>query len=303
MGIAGNRIEGSIEGLRLRIGGGIRVFISGSQQVPQNRLAPAAEGLDGPRVAMQAVHSDVAGLVGGLRALLIQTLHPLVMAGVAEHSNYRSDPLGRLHRTGAFLGATTFGAPAEAAAAISTVRQIHSRVNGTAADGRTYSATDPRLLSWVHCTEVESFLRARVRYGKSRLPDGFEDRYVAEMAVIGRRLGVTDAPLDVAGLDARLGGFRSELAVDHLARDAVRFLIWPPSQHAVRGPYLVLFGAAVGLLPGYARELLKLPLPPLSDPLIIRPAARLLLRGIAWALDIRPSDQNPKGPGELQTSR
>ena len=106
---------------------------------------------------------------------------PLALAGVTQHSSYRTDPLGRLHRTGAFLGTTTFGTVAEADQAIATVRSIHARVQGTAADGRPYSALDPHLLAWVHCTEADSFLRARQRYGSSPIADDLADRYVAEI--------------------------------------------------------------------------------------------------------------------------
>ena len=280
-----------IEGFRRRLGAGVRELVSGSP----DSARPASRGgggVAGEGSAMQAVHSDVSGLVGGLRALLVQTLHPLAMAGVADHSGFRRDPLGRLHRTGEFLAATTFGTPAEAEAAIESVRRVHARVAGTAPDGRAYSATDPHLLAWVHCTEVDSFLRARVRYGASPLPDGAPDRYVAEMGEVGRRLGVKSPPVDVASLKARLWAFRAELAVNHQARDAVRFLIWPPTPAAARGPYLVLFAAAVGLLPGFARRMLRLPLTPLAEPVLIRPAATLLLRTIGWAL-AAPAPSHP----------
>ncbi len=282
-----------IENVRRRLGGSVRELISGSPEPPRSTSRPS-RGLGGSSSAMGAVHGDVAGLVGGLRALLVQTLHPLVMAGVADHSNYRTDPLGRLHRTGAFVAATTFGAPAEAEAAIESVRRIHAHVIGTAPDGRPYSACDPHLLAWVHCTEVDSFLRARIRYGAEPLPTWLADRYVAEMAETGRRLDVESPPTDVAGLKARLWAFRSELAVNHQAREAVRFLAWPPVSPVLRGPYLIVFGAAVGLLPAFARRMLRLPLAPLADPLVIRPAAEVLLRTIRWALEPRPGTLDPQ---------
>ena len=283
-----------IEDFRRRLGAGVREIISGSPEAvrPASR---GGNGLAGPDSAMQAVHGDVSGLVGGLRTLLVQTLHPLVMAGVADHSGYRSDPLGRLHRTGEFLAATTFGTEAEAEAAIESVRRVHARVAGTAPDERPYSASDPHLLAWVHCTEVDSFLRARIRYGAGPLPAGVPDRYVAEMAEVGRRLGVESPPADVADLKARLWAFRAELAVNHQARDAVRFLAWPPVTPAVRGPYLIVFAAAVGLLPGFARRMLRLPLAPLSEPILIRPAATALLRALGWALSAPPAPTTAAG--------
>jgi uncharacterized protein (DUF2236 family) len=277
-----------IDDARRWLGGNIRELLAGTRQPPSppDRADP---GLFGPGSATWAVHGDAAGLVGGLRALLVQTLHPLAMAGVADHSEYRTDPLGRLQRTAAFIAATTFGSVATVDEAIDRVRTVHDRVVGTAPDGRPYAANDPHLLAWVHCTEVDSFLRARVRYGAERLSPDQSDTYVAEMAVIGRRLGVEHPPTDVAGLKARLWAFRPELEVNHQARETVRFLRWPPVPLAARGPYTVVFGAAVGLTPAFARRMLGLPLPPLVEPVIIRPPATVLLRTIGWALGTRPA--------------
>jgi uncharacterized protein (DUF2236 family) len=278
-----------IETLRTWLGGNIRGLLAGTRQAPERRFDASEPGLFGPGSATWAVHGDVAGLVGGVRALLVQALHPLAMAGVADHSDYRSDPLGRLHRTAGFIATTTFGSTADAEAAIARVRSVHERVIGTAPDGREYHATDPHLLSWVHCTEIDSFLRARQRYGTSPLPTGFDDRYVDEMAEIGRRLGVEHPPTDVAGLEARLWAFRPELAVNHQARETVRFLSWPPLPMAARAPYGLVLGAAIGLVPAFARRMLRLPLPPLLEPVAIRPAATILLRTIGWALDTGPA--------------
>lgn len=282
------RPDSVIDGARSRLGDSIRRLIAGSDE-PVRVATGADTGLFGPGSATWAVHSDVAGLVGGLRALLVQTLHPLVMAGVADHSVYRHDPLGRLHRTGAFIGTTTFGTTAEARAAIDRVGDVHEKVVGTTPDGRPYAANDPHLLAWVHDTEVDSFLRARMRYGAEPLAPGDDDRYVAEMARIARRLGAEDPPEDRAELRTRLRAFRPELEVNHQTREAIRFLAWPPTPLATRAPYGVVFGAAVGLLPGFARRMLRLPMAPLVDPLVIRPTATVLLRGIGWALGSHPA--------------
>ena len=114
---------------------------------------------------IRRVHADASMFVGGLRALLLQSLHPLAMAGVAEHSDYRGDPWGRLQRTSTFLAVTTFGPAAEAQRAVDRVRGIHRRVSGVAPDGRPYAAGDPHLLEWVHIAEVDSFLLAHQLYG------------------------------------------------------------------------------------------------------------------------------------------
>ncbi|HYS40081.1 MAG TPA: oxygenase MpaB family protein, partial [Pseudonocardiaceae bacterium] len=114
---------------------------------------------------IRLVHADASMFIGGLRALLLQSLHPLAMAAVAAHSGYRGDPWGRLQRTAAFIAVTTFGTATDAEAAIERIRAVHDRVHGTSPDGRPYRANDPHLLAWVHVAEVDSFLRCYQRYG------------------------------------------------------------------------------------------------------------------------------------------
>src|SRR5687767_14570140 len=118
---------------------------------------------------IRQVHADASMFVGGLRALLLQSLHPLAMAGVAGHSGFRGDPWGRLARTSYFLAATTFGPDDLARETIERIKQVHNRVRGKAPDGRPYSAGDPHLLEWVHIAEIDSFLRAHQRYGSKPL--------------------------------------------------------------------------------------------------------------------------------------
>lgn len=242
-----------------------------------------------PDSAVWEVHSDVAMLVGGVRALLIQTLHPLVLAGVVQHSSYRTDPLGRLQRTGAFVGTTTFGSRTESDEMVAAVRAIHNRVSGTAPDGRRYDATDPHLLAWVHCTEADSFLRARLRYGRERLEPSVADRYVAEVGEIGAELGVVDPPQTRAELRQRLISYRPELAVSADTRETVRFLAFPPLGLATRAAYGVVFAAAASMLPGFARRDLRIVILPLAEPFAIRPAATVLLRTLGWALGEHPA--------------
>src|SRR3954447_3631416 len=131
---------------------------------------------------IRRVHADSAMFVGGLRALLLQSLHPLAMAGVAEHSDYRADPWGRLQRTADFIAVTTFGNVAMAEQAVAVVHRVHERVVGVAPDGRPYAANDPHLLAWVHIAEVDSFLTAHQRFGSAPLDPDDADRYVHDVA-------------------------------------------------------------------------------------------------------------------------
>jgi uncharacterized protein (DUF2236 family) len=263
--------------------------VEGQDPTAHAQGEPGDPGLLGPDSPAWTVHADLSGFVGGVRALLLQTLHPLAMAGVAQHSSYRDDPLGRLHRTGAFLAATVFGGTAEAERAIRMVRRIHTRVNGIAPDGRPYDATDPHLLAWVHITEVDSFLVAHRRYGRVRLSAEQQDRYVADLAIIGERLGATDLPRTKAGLRDALDAYRPELVADGQAREAVRFLLAPPIPLVARPPYAVLLGGAIGLLPPWARSMLRLPSPPMTDRLALRPANVALLGALGWALGESPT--------------
>lgn len=243
-------------------------------------------GLFGPESVTWRVHADRSMLVGGVRALLLQVLHPLAMAGVAQHSAYRKDPLGRLARTGRFVAATTYGTTPEAEHAIAMVRSVHGRVRGTAADGRPYTASDPSLLAWVHNVEVDSFLTAYRRYGPGLSP-AEADRYVAEMAVLGRMLGATDVPDSARALSAWIVG-APDLAMTADARDAVRFLVLPSLPARMLPVYGVIAAAAIDLLPLGQRLALGLWPLPLADPLVVRPAATAMLALLGWALGPPP---------------
>lgn len=251
-----------------------------------------------PDSPVRTVHGDPAMFVGGVRALLFQTLHPVAMYAVARHSNYLEDPLGRLRRTGDFLGATTFGSDEQAQQALTTVRLIHTYVTGTMPDGTIYRADDPHLLGWVHATEVDSFLTAHQRYGANRLTELQADRYVADMAVLGEALGMDEAPRSRAELAAMLDMYRNELAPTQECRQTTRFLFAPPLPLTLLPFYGLVFTAAVAQLPHYARSLLLLPVAPGIDPLILRPAVRAVTHALRWAQSPDTSDDET-GPTEI----
>ncbi len=257
-------------------------------QRPELAFATDADpGWFGPDSMTWRLHADRSMLIGGLRALYLQVLHPLAMAGVAEHSTYREDPLGRLARTGRFVAATTYGTRAEAERAVGVVRSIHDRVHGIASDGRAYDANDPALLAWVHNTEVDSFVTAYRRYGTGPLSDADADRYVAEMSTVGRRLGAEDVPETAAGLSAWIDGV-PDLAMTAEARAAIRFLVLPNLPLPMLPTYALIAAAAADLLPFHRRRALGLWPVPLADPLVVRPAATSLLALLGWALGPPP---------------
>lgn len=252
----------------------------------RDRIATA----EGPRWfaedrPIRRVHGDASMFVGGLRALLLQSLHPLAMAGVAGHSGYRGDPWGRLQRTSHFLAVTTFGSSDDAEAMVARIRGIHSRITGTAPDGRPYAASDPHLLRWVHLAEIDSFLRAHQRYGAEPLDADGRDGYVFDTARVARALGVIDPPVTEAELADQLQSYRPELAGTTEARTAARFMLLnPPIPYVARPAYGVLGAAAVGLLPVWARLPLRLPYLPLTEAVAVRAAGQVLTRTIRWAM-------------------
>jgi uncharacterized protein (DUF2236 family) len=273
--------------VRRRIGRALFGMVAGPEG-PQNRAhihdtpGPRWFGEDRP---IRRVHGDASMFVGGLRALLLQSLHPLAMAGVADHSDYRGDPWGRLARTSTFLAVTTFGTSTDAQRAVDRVRGIHTRVRGTAADGRPYQAADPHLLEWVHIAEVDSFLLAHQLYGAAPLDQQGRDDYVADTARVATALGVPDPPRTEQELAERIAAYRPELESTAAARDAARYLLLtPPLPLVARAPYAVLAATSVAMLPRWARAPLRLPYCPPAEATVVRGSGRVLVGGIRWAL-------------------
>ncbi|WP_084830089.1 oxygenase MpaB family protein [Demequina rhizosphaerae] len=272
-----------VERVRARMGAALFAKVGGPEgpairarvhETPGPRWFP-------PGSAIRTVHGDSSMYVGGIRALLLQSLHPLAMAGVAGHSGYRGDPWGRLTRTATFLAFTTFGTAEDAQETVDRIRAIHERVRGKAPDGRPYRASDPHLLRWVHIAEADSFLAAHRRYGRQPLDAAGCDEYVAQSAEVGRRLGATGLPTTVDELQAAIEGYRPELEATDAALDAADFLLRePPIGRAMRAPYAMLASGAVALLPGWARAELG------RDRWATRTfgpaAAGLVTRGIRW---------------------
>ena len=223
--------------------------------------------------------------VGGIRALLLQSLHPLAMAAVAEHSDYRGDPWGRLQRTSYFLAVTTFGRAGDAQQAIARIRAIHQRVTGTAPDGRPYAASDPHLLTWVHIAETDSFLRAHSSFGSRPLDQAGRDGYVADMARIGAELGVPDPPRTEAELaepdprlPARAGRHRRGPRGGPVPAAAPPAPDDRPGSVRGAGRGRGLAAARMGPAPLY------LPRLPVTETVLVRPAGQAMVHAIRWAI-------------------
>lgn len=246
---------------------------------------PGDPGWFGPDSVAWRVHSDLgAMLVGGFAALLLQTLHPLVMQGVADHSNYREDPFGRLQRTAEFIAATTYGGDALASSHIRHVQAIHDRVKGSTADGARYSANDPELLRYVHVTECFSFLASHQRYSGRPLLKAEKDRYLAEMAQIAERLGAGRVPTTTAEVRRYLRAMRPQLRRTPEASAAARFLLDPPEGAGwfERLTHTTICEACIDLLPGWARSELRLWRPASLRLSVVRPSAGALTAALRF---------------------
>ena len=266
------------------------------------------QGLFGPGSATWRVIGEPAAIVGGIRALLTQLLHPHAMAGVADHSRYRDDPLARLQGTAAWVTTAAFGTTDNVLAVSRHVRRIHRRVRDTAPDGREYAADDPQLLTWVSVALTSSFLATDAAYAPRPAVGTDADAFVAEqsraaalldprvdLAALDRdpdaRRALRDGthplpllddgrlPTSVAELEACLAAFAGALGVNAQGREALRFLLLPPIPRPLLAGYLPLLAGALTTLDDRACALLRVP----HDP-VTRRAARLQASWLLTAL-------------------
>ncbi|CAI0787703.1 oxygenase MpaB family protein [Serratia grimesii] len=217
---------------------------------------PGDPGLFGPQSVIWRVHSDFTSMLcGGVSALLLQMLHPLALAGVWDHSNFRDDMLGRLRRTSQFVSVTTFGPTAEAERLIAKVKAIHLKVNGISSDGRPYAASDPDLLTWVHVVESSCFLASHLRYRNPHLSRDQQDRYYGESARVAAALGARDIPTSCTAVEDYLQRMRPQLMCDERTREVARILLAAPAPSTLARPFgALVMQAGIDLLPDWAQQ-------------------------------------------------
>jgi uncharacterized protein (DUF2236 family) len=261
--------------LRLAARGQILTMLSGDPEGEPDWVRVMSEGSDpgyfGPGSAVWHVNGGIPVIVAGVRALLMQTLHPGAMAGVHDHSRYASDPIGRLSGTVRWVVTTTFGATETVSNETSRVSRLHTRVTGEYQPGnppeetRQYSAHDEDLIAWVHVVFTDAFLRAHREWGgeipTEREGETGEDRYVREWAEAGRQMGMTNPPTSVAELEQMIEDFRPTLRADDRVREALTFLTKPPLPRLARLPYSILVGGAIVTIDPEYREMLGLKKP------------------------------------------
>ncbi|WP_213978015.1 oxygenase MpaB family protein, partial [Serratia marcescens] len=212
---------------------------------------PGDPGLFGPQSVIWQVHRDFTPMLcGGVSALLLQMLHPLALAGVWDHSNFREDMIGRLRRTSQFVSVTTFGPTAEAERLIAKVKAIHLRVTGVGSDGTPYAASDPALLTWVHVAESSRFLASHLRYRNPHLSRDLQDQYYREAARVAAALGATAIPQSCAEIEEYLQAMRPQLVCDERTQEVARILLKAPAPSALARPLGgVVMQAGIDLLP------------------------------------------------------
>ncbi|MBC8127978.1 MAG: DUF2236 domain-containing protein [Gloeobacteraceae cyanobacterium ES-bin-144] len=241
-------------------------------------------GLYLPTDAPWVIHADLATLVGGVRALLMQALHPGSLAGVRSHSRYKNDPLGRLSGTIRWLTLTTFGSHESLAKEAARVNRMHDKVSGTyqsaSGETRSYRAADPDLLRWVHIAFMDSFLRAHQHFSTRPIPGG-ADAYIRLWAHSVEPLGLTDVPMDEAELLSCLDNYRNELTVSADTRDVIQWLRNPPLPIAAKPVYALLFQSALASLPEEYRRLLGLKTQPVR---LLRPVTTHFLKFMRFAI-------------------
>ena len=264
---------------RRRVNRDIRAAVGLSKQPPP-RCNDSVEAYFALDSVARTIHGDLPPmLVGGLGSLFIQMLHPHTMAGVAQHSRYREDPLGRLLQTANFIGFTTYGTKAEAYASIERVLAVHQVVRGVADDGVAYFANDPHLLAWVHAAETSMFLTAYRRFGTVKLSDADADRYVSEMANLALDLGMVNPPTSVAELDATIQRFRPELRLSPDGATARDFVVRGVQRGITRRSVnWLLVRCSFALMTPWQSDLLGVKRWPVRNRLFIVPATAVLCR-------------------------
>ena len=251
---------------------------SGQQPVP-----PSDDALFERDSPIRMVHADVVGMmVGGVRGLLLQMLHPHALQGVLDFSNFRADMHGRLRRTARFIAVTTFGHRDAAEEAVARVNRIHEQVSGTLPDGTPYSARDPRTLAWVHLAEALSFLDAYLAYVRPDMPRAEQDEYFRQFAVIARMLGADPVPVTRHEAETLLREFQRDLKGSVEAREIARLVLDAKPEAAPAAVQRAISTAAVERLPPFARAMLGLERPGLSA-LPARLATRTMGRTLRWA--------------------
>jgi uncharacterized protein (DUF2236 family) len=255
--------------------------------------APGDPGLIGPDSVSWTIHADLASVaIAGIPAIVLELLHPSVVAGVQDQSRYREDPFRRARSTLGYVLTTTFGNTEAATRTIERVKRVHARINGERLDGTPYRALDPELLAWVHTSIPWMIMRAFERYHRPLTP-GERDRYLAEQAIIGRMAGADPVPASMEELAEFVEAMRPSLVVNEQTLEFFDFLMSSPfvpkvPAAAERAVHLLLVHSGMTLAPPWARELTGFTQPALVRRAVLDPYLNLDARLVRWAFGTPP---------------
>jgi uncharacterized protein (DUF2236 family) len=250
---------------------------------------PGDPGLIGPDSMSWELHADLASVAqAGIPAIVLEILHPSVVAGVQDFSNYRNDPFQRARATLGYVLTTTFGNTTAATELIDRVRHVHSFVHGTRPDGVGYAADDPELLTWVH-TCIPWMIMRTFEHTNRALTPAERDRYLAEQALIGRMGGGAAVPASMSELEQYLADMRPRLSVNAQTRDFIEFLLTSPMFPRLpaaldRSLHRFAMYAGMSRAPGWAAELIGFDRPTPLAGLLIGPALRADASRLRWAV-------------------
>ncbi|MFB4302425.1 oxygenase MpaB family protein [Actinomadura sp. NTSP31] len=266
--------------------------LSGRHDQASVYAGPAGDpGLCGPGSVSWVVNGDLGAVaMAGVAAIVLEILHPSVIAGVQDHSSYRQDPFRRGRTTMGYVLGTTFGNTRAATRLIDGVKKVHGQVAGTRPDGTGYRALDPALLAWVHTCIPWMIMTAYERFNRPLTPRT-RDRYLAEQAVIGRMAGADAVPETMDELAGLVSRVRPELAVTEQTRDFLEFLMTPqlPQQSPFDVPLQRFYvRAGMSLAPPWARRLTGLDHPVGAARLLDGSYLRTHARLIRWAFQVPP---------------
>jgi uncharacterized protein (DUF2236 family) len=254
---------------------------------------PGDPGLIGPGSVSWELHSDVAAIaIGGVGAIVMEILHPSVMAGVQDLSSYREDPFRRGRTTYGYVVTTTFGNTKAATRLIAAVKRIHGRVNGVRPDGVPYRALDPELIGWVHTCIPWAVMQAFERFNRP-LSDDERGRYLAEQAVIGRMGGAAEIPETAADLEDYVEAMRPKLTVNEQTREFFEFLLTAPFGVTLPGPLSRRMNrfqleSGMSLMPEWAQRLSGFEPSELARRTLHEPSLRAYARTLRWAFGTPP---------------
>jgi len=249
---------------------------------------PGDPGLTGPGSMSWEINGDVASVaIAGIGAIVMEILHPSVMAGVQQQSGYREDPWRRSRTTFGYVVTTTFGSTKAATRLINAVKKMHGQVEGLRPDGVPYRALDPELIAWVHTCIPWAVMTAYERYNR-QLSEDERDRYLKEQAVIGRMSGADEVPETAADLRDYVESMRPKLAVTQQTLEFFDFLMTMPFGMPAPGPlsrpaHQFQAEAGMSLMPPWARRMTGFDAPGIALALVHSPALHAYARMVRWA--------------------